>query len=290
MPCNAYTIAVASGEPMKIGRYRWPSSSRSSTIGWFVGTSTRTPTSDRRITAPPFGRRNATTGLPCPTATRSAACTQVGARGTVAGTARRRTPSGRSRTTVRSASTTKGRLRYRSSVVQAVAEHVHVADLDAAIAHVERARCAGPVGRAACTRRQRRGARSSSWRQQVRERQPGVDDVLDEHDVAAGDVDVEILEDPHPTRVGRVPRDRDEVDLDVDVGDRAREVGEEDQRALQHADEHARRRDDRVLISRAEARDVVARDRASIDAGSGGASTSARGACVGHSPNDSRTA
>ena len=49
-------MAVASGEPMKIGRKRVPSSSRRSTIGWLVGTSTRTPISDRRITAPPFGR------------------------------------------------------------------------------------------------------------------------------------------------------------------------------------------------------------------------------------------
>src|SRR3954449_11606517 len=39
---------------MKIGRYRWPpSDSRRSTIGWFDGTSTRTPTSVTRITTPP---------------------------------------------------------------------------------------------------------------------------------------------------------------------------------------------------------------------------------------------
>ena len=46
------------------------------------------------------------------------------------------------------------------------------------------------------------------------------------------------MQDPDPPRVGRVARDGDEVDLDVDVADRAGEVGEEDQRALEHADEH----------------------------------------------------
>src|SRR5215831_6709495 len=54
---------------MKIGKKRAPPSSRSSTIGWFVGTSTRTPISDRGITTPPppFGRCHPTlrTGSRC---------------------------------------------------------------------------------------------------------------------------------------------------------------------------------------------------------------------------------
>ena len=52
------------------------------------------------------------------------------------------------------------------------------------------------------------------------------------------DVGGEVVQDRHPAGVGREPGDRHEVDVDVDVGDRAREVGEEDQRALQHADQH----------------------------------------------------
>ena len=73
---------------------------------------------------------------------------------------------------------------------------------------------------------------------EVREREAGVDDVLDDHDVAAADVGVEVVEDLHPAGVGREPGDRDEVELDGDVGDRPGEVGDEDQRAFQHADEH----------------------------------------------------
>src|SRR6478752_5891446 len=49
---------------MKMGRYRWPpSNSRRSTIGWFDGTSTRTPTCVTRITAPP-PRLDPTPGFP----------------------------------------------------------------------------------------------------------------------------------------------------------------------------------------------------------------------------------
>ena len=75
-------------------------------------------------------------------------------------------------------------------------------------------------------------------RREIRERQPGVDDVLDDHDIAPADVDLHVLGDAHAPRIGREARDRDEVDLDRHVGDRAREIGEEQQRALEHADEH----------------------------------------------------
>jgi hypothetical protein len=39
------------------------------------------------------------------------------------------------------------------------------------------------------------GLRAPSVRPQVRQGQPGVDDVLDDENVAAGDVDLEVLED-----------------------------------------------------------------------------------------------
>ena len=45
MPWSAKAMAVASTGPIQIGRKRSPSRSRSNTIGWFVGSSTRTPTS-----------------------------------------------------------------------------------------------------------------------------------------------------------------------------------------------------------------------------------------------------
>ena len=64
-------------------------------------------------------------------------------------------------------------------------------------------------------------------------RQPGVDDVLDDQDVAAGDLGVEVLEQPDP-RVAARPRpavagELDEVEA---VRDRegAREVGDERRR------------------------------------------------------------
>jgi hypothetical protein len=80
--------------------------------------------------------------------------------------------------------------------------------------------------------------RATGGRREVGERETGVDEVLHDDDVATFDVDVEVLEDPDAARVGCVSRDGEEVDDDVDVGDGAHQIGEEDQRPLQHADEH----------------------------------------------------
>src|SRR3954447_3457346 len=46
-PCCSYAMAVASTAPIQIGRYRSPSTSLSRTIGWLLGSSTRTPTTLR---------------------------------------------------------------------------------------------------------------------------------------------------------------------------------------------------------------------------------------------------
>ena len=46
------------------------------------------------------------------------------------------------------------------------------------------------------------------------------------------------MQDLHPPGVGREPGYRHEVELDGYAGDRPGEVGDEDQRALQHADQH----------------------------------------------------
>ena len=54
----------------------------------------------------------------------------------------------------------------------------------------------------------------------------GVDDVLDQHDVAAGDVDVEVLDDADPAGARRVAGDGEEVDL-RDDRELADQVGEE---------------------------------------------------------------
>jgi hypothetical protein len=69
----------------------------------------------------------------------------------------------------------------------------------------------------------------------------GVDDVLDEQDVAVRDLGVQVLEEPDPrvaarVRVRSVARKLEEVDR-VGDRDRAREVGEEDEARLQRGDE-----------------------------------------------------
>src|SRR2546430_8379382 len=70
MPCRARAIAVASMEPIQMGRYRSPSRSLSSTIGWLLGSSTRTPTRFSSIMARapiyPPAPGQATYGPPCP--------------------------------------------------------------------------------------------------------------------------------------------------------------------------------------------------------------------------------
>ena len=71
------------------------------------------------------------------------------------------------------------------------------------------------AGSAACTRRRTAGS-LPQVPEEVREREAGVDEVLHDDDVATGDVDVEVLEDPDAARVRGVPRDREEVDGDVD--------------------------------------------------------------------------
>ena len=72
-------------------------------------------------------------------------------------------------------------------------------------------------------------------------RQAGVDDVLDDEDVAPFDVGVEVLEEADSGRaarlaVGAVPGELDEVERMQDR-DRAREVGDEDERRLERGDE-----------------------------------------------------
>src|SRR3954447_23864655 len=120
--------------------------------------------------------------------------------------------------------------------VEAVADHELVRDLEADVAD-------GNVDLAPFWLRQQRAdleARRLARLQvphQVGEGQPRIDDVLDDEDVAPVDVDVEVLEDPDdPGGVRRraVAGDRHEVDL-ARHGQRAHEVGHEEDRALEDA-------------------------------------------------------
>ena len=74
---------------------------------------------------------------------------------------------------------------------------------------------------------------------QVGERQAGVDDVLDDDDVAAVEGEVEVLDHLHFAGRGRalgVARDGHEVERDV-AGDVPGEVGEEDERPFEDRDD-----------------------------------------------------
>ena len=89
---------------------------------------------------------------------------------------------------------------------------------------------------------ERRGIAGGEVLAQVREREPAVDDVLDDDHVATAEVEVEVLDDPHDAARARrraVRRHRHEVELDREV-DRPREVAHEHERALEHADEQRR--------------------------------------------------
>ncbi len=62
-PCWANAMALASAAPTQIGRYRSPPRSRSRTMGWFEGISTRTPTTSSSAHRAPYpGCRPAATG------------------------------------------------------------------------------------------------------------------------------------------------------------------------------------------------------------------------------------
>ena len=123
-------------------------------------------------------------------------------------------------------------------MVEPVAEHEHVGDLRADVADVERDDPAHrPVEQRAHV--DAGAGRAPRGGEQVREREPGVDHVLDEHDVAArrcrASRSFRIRTRPESGAYREIAR---KSICDVDVADRAGEVGEEDERALEHPDEH----------------------------------------------------
>src|SRR3954454_11344572 len=123
-------------------------------------------------------------------------------------------------------------------VVEAVADREAVRDLEAGEPQREVDLAPRRLGeqRADLERRRVAGAEVA---QQVLQREAGVDDVLDDQDVAALDRRVEVLEDPNDpagVRLRAVAGDRHEVDLDRDL-DLAHQVAEEEHGALEHPDE-----------------------------------------------------
>ena len=99
-----------------------------------------------------------------------------------------------------------------------------------------------PVGTIEERRDRERGGPPEGQRlHQVVESQTRVDDVLDDHEPTPADIDIEVLQEADPRvasgrRSGSVPRELDELEV---VRDRngAREIGEEDEAALQRGDE-----------------------------------------------------
>jgi len=124
--------------------------------------------------------------------------------------------------------------------VEAVADEVLVRYDEAHVANGEVVDEA-PIGAVEQSRNRERGR--PPHRQElpeVVERQAGVDDVLDDHHVTALDGAVQVLQEANPLvaawRGASVAGELDEIDF-VRRTDRAREVGEEEERAFQRRDE-----------------------------------------------------
>src|SRR6266567_3129191 len=122
--------------------------------------------------------------------------------------------------------------------VEPVAHDEHRRDLEAAVPDVER----NLLGLGLLQQRAHLEAgrlASPEVLQQVVQREPRVDDVLDQQDVPPGDLVVEVLEDPHHARRlrrGAVRGHGHEVELHRQL-DVAGDVGHQDERALQHPHE-----------------------------------------------------
>src|ERR1019366_480191 len=77
---------------------------------------------------------------------------------------------------------------------------------------------------------------------QVGQGETAVEDVFDDEDVATGQVDVEVFQDPYDAarlRRGSIGGDGHEVELERQLN-AAGEVGEEDERPFEHADQKRR--------------------------------------------------
>src|SRR5436190_2573361 len=131
-----------------------------------------------------------------------------------------------------------GQIAVALAEIEPVADHEPVRDLEADVAHRHVDLAPGRLRHQGAHLEARRLPRLQVAHQ-VREREAGVDDVLDDEHVAAFDVDVEVLEDPDdPGRIGRgaVARDLHEVDLALHR-EMAHQVGHEEDGALEDADQ-----------------------------------------------------
>ena len=161
---------------------------------------------------------------------------------------------GRPRPPSRSPTATNGRLRYRSRDVEAVAEHELVGELDAPVAQVVGNDPPASDGRAARTSRASRSPRRRAGPARYASVRP-VSTMSSTSTTSRPPMSVlEVVQDLDPARIGREPRDRDEVDLD---GDRRRSRGQDRRRRATRPSARRRarhRRDDPLRSPRRAAR------------------------------------
>lgn len=125
-------------------------------------------------------------------------------------------------------------------VIQAVADHEHIGDIKAVVVdrHIDRARTTLGQER---TDLDRLGAQLAQMLEEPRDRQSGIDDVLDDDDIASLDVGLDVtLDGDLATGLGAFHAGQpDELTLDVD-GHVADQVTVETVRSLQDADQDRR--------------------------------------------------
>ena len=125
-----------------------------------------------------------------------------------------------------------------TAVIEAVADHEFVLDLEADVFHRDVDLTATGLAQQACCAERFRVSGAKDLLQ-VRQREPGIDDVLDDDDVAPLKRRVQVLQESNLSRcVGRsaVARDGNEIERDRSRRHRPGKVGEEHKGAFQHGD------------------------------------------------------
>src|SRR6266511_3678671 len=207
-PWRARAMAAASACPIQMGRNRSPSASRRRTMGWFVGSSIRTPASDISIMA-----SSGNLALPSPSDNLGGAV----ATGVGRGLGPRDTGEvWNEEVRVRRE---RGEVLHGKDIgqvpvslleVEAISHHEHVGAIESHVPDGKgRDAAHGLVQKRAYLHRG--GLPRFQDRDQVREREPRVDDVFDDQDDTPADVYLQVLHDPdsaHRLRRAPIPGDR----------------------------------------------------------------------------------
>src|SRR2546423_1708585 len=233
IPWRAKAMAVASMAPIQMGRTRAPSRSLRSTMGWLVGSSTRTPTRlisiiprPNVVSRPRYDSRpqDAGSGLPVgPVERRGEQRQHVGICGQRGHVLDRHDAL---------------KVAVPLTEIKPVADHEAVRAIET---HVPERQGRDPANGLVQQRAHLQGAGGPRPQrsEQVRQGEPGVDDVLHHQDVRPADVLVEVFHDPdHSRRLRAAPvgRDGHEVDADGQL-DGAEQVRQEYRAPFEDRDE-----------------------------------------------------